>query len=70
MTRPSVGDSVRVKDGYVDESGNDVRAGYGGQVVEIIDDVAEVEFVGLQSGAAFTGADPIPVQVEWLEVVE
>jgi hypothetical protein len=70
MTRPSVGDSVRVKDGYVDESGNDVRAGYGGEVVEIVDDVAEVVFVGLQSGAEFTGADPIPVQVEWLEVVE
>ena len=70
MTRPSVGDSVRVKDGYVDESGNEVRAGYGGEVVEIIDDVAEVVFVGLQSGAEFTGADPIPVQVEWLEVVE
>jgi hypothetical protein len=69
MTRPSVGDSVRVKDGYVDESGNDVRAGYGGEVVEIVDDVAEVVFVGLQSGAEFTGADPIPVQVEWLEVV-
>jgi hypothetical protein len=59
-----------VKDGYVDESGNEVRAGYGGEVVEIIDDVAEVVFVGLQSGAEFTGADPIPVQVEWLEVVE
>jgi hypothetical protein len=70
MTRPSVGDSVRVKDGYVDESGNDVRAGYGGEVVEIVDDVAEVVFVGLQSGAEFTGADPIPVRVEWLEVVE
>jgi hypothetical protein len=59
-----------VKDGYVDESGNEVRAGYGGEVVEVIDDVAKVVFVGLQSGAEFTGADPIPVQVEWLEVVE
>jgi hypothetical protein len=70
MTRPVVGDSVRVRDGYVDETGNDVRAGYGGEVVEITGDVAEVVFVGLQSGAEFTGADPIPVGVEWLEVVE
>ena len=69
MTRPTVGDSVRVKDGYVDETGNDVRAGYGGQVVEITDDVADVEFVGLHSGAEFTGAEPIPVQLDWLEVV-
>jgi hypothetical protein len=70
MTRPSVGDSVRVQNGYVDDTGNDVRAGYGGQVVEISGDVAEVEFVGLQSGADFTGADPIRVPLEWLEVVE
>jgi hypothetical protein len=70
MTRPGVGDSVRVKDGYVDETGSAVRPGYGGQIVEIHDDVAEIEFVGLQSGAEFTGADPIPVQLEWLEVVE
>ena len=70
MTRASVGDSVRVKDGYVDETGNDVRPGYGGQVVDVSGDVAEVEFVGLQSGAEFTGADPIPVQIEWLEVVD
>jgi hypothetical protein len=70
MTRPTVGDSVRVKDGYVDESGHDVRAGYGGEVVEIHDGIADVEFVGLQSAAEFTGADPIPVQLDWLEVVE
>ncbi len=70
MTRPGVGDSVRVKDGFVDETGSDVRPGYGGEVVEINGDVADVEFVGLQSAAAFTGADPVPIGLEWLEVVE
>jgi hypothetical protein len=70
MTRPGVGDSVRVKDGYVDESGRDVRPGYGGEVVDVHDGVAEIEFVGLQSGAEFTGATPIAVEVDWLDVVE
>ncbi len=61
---------MRVKDGYVDDSGHDVRAGYGGEVIEIDGDVADVRFVGLQSGAEFTGADPIPVRLDWLEIVE
>lgn len=61
---------MRVKEGYVDETGNDVRGGYGGEVVDLHGDVAEIEFVGLRSGAEFTGADPVAVQVDWLELVD
>lgn len=47
-----------------------MRPGYGGEVVKLDGDVAEIEFVGLQSATEFTGADPIPVQVDWLELVD
>ncbi len=76
MSRPDIGDRVKVKVGYVDESGEAVRAGYLGHVVAIGGDVAMVELDGFIPGVEFPHSLPLPqlsphslpVPLEWLEL--
>lgn len=76
MSTPDIGDRVKVKEGYVDESGEAVRAGYLGRVVAIGGDVAMVELDGFIPGVEFPHSLPLPQQsphslpvpLEWLEL--